>query len=103
MLKEHPWLVTTSIPHDKTTITYDITQPNRSAAVGRVYKLNDDGKAELPADGEEFEGVITSVDSTHITAAYMFGGLRVPIANNETVARAINLWLALDRAVRKGM
>ena len=83
-LKEHPFVVTTSIPHDKSTIKYDITKKNRSTAVGRVYRINDDGKAELPADGEEFDGVIIAVDDTQITAAYLFGGLRVPLASGET-------------------
>lgn len=101
-MKEHPFLVTTSIPHDKSTITYDITKPNRSDAVGKVYKINDDGKAELPADGEEFDGVITAVDSTHITAAYMFGGLRVPLANGETVKRGDKLVAGLGPSSAKG-
>ncbi|RKU09556.1 hypothetical protein C6502_12745 [Candidatus Poribacteria bacterium] len=100
-LKEHPHVVTTSIPHDKSTITYDITKKNRSTAVGKVYKINDAGKAELPADGEEFDGVIIAVDSTHITAAYMFGGLRVPLAKAAdgtvvTVARSNKLVAGVD-------
>jgi len=100
-LKEHPFLVTTSIPHDKSTITYDTTKPNRSDAVGKVYKIND-GKAELPADGEEFDGVITAVDSTHITAAYLFGGLRVPLADGETVTRGDKLVAGLGPSSAKG-
>ena len=101
-LKEHPFLVTTSIPHDKSTIKYDITKPNRSTAVGKVYKINDSGKAELPADGEAFDGVITAVDSTHITAAYIFGGLRVPLASNETVKRGDKLVAGLGPSSAKG-
>lgn len=101
-MKEHPFLVTTSIPHDKSTIKYDITKPNRSDAVGKVYKINADGKAELPGDGEEFDGVITAVDSTHITAAYMFGGLRVPLANNATVVRGDKLVAGLGPSSAKG-
>ena len=101
-LKEHPFVVTTSIPHDKSTIKYDITKKNRSTAVGRVYKINDDGKAELPADGEEFDGVIIAVDDTQITAAYMFGGLRVPIASGETVARGDKLVAGLGPSNAKG-
>ena len=101
MLKEHPFLVTTSIPHDKKTITYDITKKNRSEAVGKVYKINSDGKAELPADGEEFNGVIIAVDDTQITAAYIFGGLRVPLAKDGdgdavTVARGNKLVAGVD-------
>ena len=101
-LKEHPFVVTTSIPHDKSTIKYDITKKNRSTAVGRVYRINDDGKAELPADGEEFDGVIIAVDDTQITAAYMFGGLRVPIASGETVARGDKLVAGLGPSNAKG-
>ena len=101
-LKEHPFVVTTSIPHDKSTIKYDITKKNRSTAVGRVYKINDDGKAELPADGEEFDGVIIAVDDTQITAAYMFGGLRVPLASNETVKRGDKLVAGLGPSNAKG-
>ena len=101
-LKEHPFLITTSFKHDKKTITYDPTAPNRSTAVGKVYKLNDDGVAELPADGEAFDGVITHVDDTQITGAYMFGGLRVPIANGATVARGDKLVAGLGPSNAKG-
>lgn len=101
-LKEHPFVVTTSIPHDKSTIKYDITKKNRSTAVGKVYRINDDGKAELPADGEAFDGVIIAVDDTQITAAYLFGGLRVPIANGETVARGDKLVAGLGPSNAKG-
>ena len=101
-LKEHPFVVTTSIPHDQKTITYDITAKNRSTVVGKVYKINDDGKAELPADGEEFDGVIIAVDKTQITAAYMFGGLRVPIANGQTVKRSDKLMAGLGPSNAKG-
>ena len=101
-LKEHPFVVTTSIPHDKSTIKYDITKKNRSTAVGRVYRINDDGKAELPADGEEFDGVIIAVDDTQITAAYMFGGLRVPLASNATVKRGDKLVAGLGPSSAKG-
>ncbi|MYC74948.1 hypothetical protein F4X10_06585 [Candidatus Poribacteria bacterium] len=101
-MKEHPFVVTTSIPHDNSTITYDVTKPNRSTAVGKVYKINSAGKAELPADGEAFDGVIIAVDSTHITAAYMFGGLRVPIANSATIARGDKLVAGIGASNAKG-
>ena len=101
-LKEHPFVVTTSIPHDKSTIKYDITKKHRSTAVGRVYKINDNGKAELPGDGEEFDGVIIAVDATQITAAYMFGGLRVPLASGETVKRGDKLVAGLGPSSAKG-
>ena len=101
-LKEHPFLITTSFKHDKKTITYNPTAPNRSTAVGKVFKLNDDGVAELPADGEEFDGVITHVDATQITGAYMFGGLRVPLANGATVARGDKLVAGLGPSSAKG-
>ena len=101
-LKEHPFLATTSIKHDKSTITYDITAKNRSTAVGKVYKINDDGKAELPADGEEFDGVITAVDDTQITGAYLFAGLRVPIADGATIARGDKLVAGLGPSNAKG-
>lgn len=101
-LKEHPFLATTSFKHDKKTIKYDITAPNRSTAVGKVYKLNADGVAELPADGEAFDGVIIAVDATQITAAYLFGGLRVPLASNETVKRGDKLVAGLGPSNAKG-
>ena len=101
-LKEHPFLATTSFKHDKSTIKYDITKPNRSTAVGKVYKINDDGVAELPADGEAFDGVIIAVDATQITGAYLFGGLRVPIASNETVKRGDKLVAGLGPSNAKG-
>ena len=101
-LKEHPFLATTSFKHDKSTITYDITKPNRSTAVGKVYRINEDGVAELPPDGEAFDGVITAVDDTQITGAYLFAGLRVPLANNETVKRGDKLVAGLGPSSAKG-
>ena len=101
-LKEHPHVVTTSIKHDKETITYDITAKHRSTAVGKVYKINDDGKAELPADGEAFDGVIIAVDATQITGAYICGGLRVPLANGATVKRGDKLVAGLGPSSAKG-
>ncbi|MDE0681613.1 MAG: hypothetical protein OXI63_01740 [Candidatus Poribacteria bacterium] len=101
-LKEHPHVVTTSIPHDKKTITYDITAKHRSTAVGKVYKINADGKAELPADGEAFDGVIIAVDDTQITGAYLFGGLRVPLASSATVKRGDKLVAGLGPSSAKG-
>ena len=105
-LKEHPHVVTTSIRHDKNTITYDITAKHRSTAVGKVYKINDDGRAELPADGEAFDGVIIAVDDTQITGAYICGGLRVPLAQAVetvvTVARGDKLVAGLGPNSAKG-
>ena len=101
-LKEHPHVVTTSIRHDKKTITYDITAKHRSTAVGKVYKINADGRAELPADGEAFDGVIIAVDDTQITGAYLFGGLRVPLASNATVKRGDKLVAGLGPSSAKG-
>ena len=101
-LKEHPHVVTTSIPHDKKTIKYDITAKHRSTAVGKVYKINAEGRAELPADGEAFDGVIIAVDDTQITGAYLFGGLRVPLASGETVARGDKLVAGLGPSNAKG-
>ena len=102
MLKEHPHVVTTSIPHDKSTIKYDITKKNRSTAVGKVYKINDAGKAELPGDGEAFDGVIIAVDDTQITGAYICGGLRVPLASGATVKRGDKLVAGLGPSSAKG-
>ena len=101
-LKEHPFLATTSFKHDKSTITYDITQPNRSTAVGKVYRINEAGVAELPPDGEAFDGVITAVDDTQITGAYLFAGLRVPLASNATVKRGDKLVAGLGPSSAKG-
>ena len=101
-LKQHPFVVTTSIPHDNKTIKYDPTAPNRSTAVGKVYKINADGKAELPGDGEEFDGVITAVDDKQITGAYLFGGLIVPLANNATVVKSDKLVAGLGPSNAKG-
>ena len=101
-LKEHPFLATTSFKHDKSTIKYDITKPNRSTAVGKVYRINEDGVAELPPDGEAFDGVITAVDDTQITGAYLFAGLRVPLASNATVKRGDKLVAGLGPSSAKG-
>ena len=36
-IKEHPFLVTTTLQGDGVTIKYDVTKPNRSDAVGKAY------------------------------------------------------------------
>lgn len=103
MLKEHPFLVTTTFQGDGDTIKYDATKPNRSDAVGKAFKLNADGKGELVADGDEIEGKVIAVDDNHkFTAAYMFGGLRLPLGNGETVARGDKLVGALGPSSAKG-
>ena len=102
-MKEHPFVVTTTLKGDGTTIKYDITKPNRSDAVGKAYRMNADGKAELVADGEEFDGKVTHVDDKHnITGAYMFGGLRLPLGESATVAKGDRLVGALGPGGAKG-
>ena len=102
-IKEHPFLVTTTLQGDGVTIKYDITKPNRSDAVGKAYRMNADGKAELVGDGEEFDGKVTHVDDKHnITGAYMFGGLRLPLGESATVAKGDRLVGALGPDSAKG-
>ena len=103
MLKEHPWLVTTTFQGDGDTIKYDKSKPNRSDAVGKAFKINSDGKGELVADGDEIEGKVISVDDDHkFTGAYMFGGLTLPLGDDETVARGDKLVGALGESSAKG-
>ena len=103
MLKEHPWLVTTTFQGDGTTIKYDITKPNRSDAVGKAFKLNENGIGELVDDGDEIEGKVIAVDDDHkFTAAYMFGGLRLPLGENATVTRGDKVVGALGASSAKG-
>lgn len=103
MLKEHPFLVTTTFQGDGDTIKYDATKPNRSDAVGKAFKLNANGIGELVGDGDEIEGKVISVDDDHkFTAAYMFGGLRLPLGNNATVARGDKIVGALGASNAKG-
>ena len=103
MLKEHPFLVTTTFQGDGDTIKYDATKPNRSDAVGKAFKLNADGIGELVEDGDGIEGKVISVDDDHkFTGAYMFGGLRLPLGENETVARGDKLVGALGADKAKG-
>ena len=103
MLKEHPFLVTTTFQGDGDTIKYDATKPNRSEAVGKAFKINADGKGELVADGDEIDGKVISVDDDHkFTGAYMFGGLQLPLGNNATVARGDKLVGALGASNAKG-
>ena len=103
MLKEHPFLVTTTFQGDGTTIKYDITKPNRSDAVGKAFKINDDGKGELVDDGDEIDGKVIAVDDDHkFTAAYMFGGLRLPLGENATVTRGDKVVGALGASNAKG-
>ena len=103
MLKEHPFLVTTTFQGDGDTIKYDITKPNRSDAVGKAFKLNDDGQGELVEDGDEIDGKVISVDDDHkFTGAYMFGGLRLPLGESETVTRGDKVVGALGANKAKG-
>ena len=103
MLKEHPFLVTTTFQGDGDTIKYDITKPNRSDAVGKAFKINDNGIGELVEDGDEIDGKVISVDDDHkFTAAYMFGGLRLPLGNNATVKRGDKIVGALGAGSAKG-
>ena len=102
-IKEHPFLATTTLKGDGVTIKYDATKPNRSDAVGKAYRMNADGKAELVGDGEEFDGKVTHVDfENNITAAYLFAGLRLPIGDSETVAKGDKLVGALGPSSAKG-
>ena len=103
MLKEHPFLVTTTFQGDGDTIKYDITKPNRSDAVGKAFKLNDEGIGELVEDGDEIDGKVISVDDDHkFTGAYMFGGLTLPLGDGETVTRGDKLVGALGASSAKG-
>ena len=83
MLKEHPFLVTTTFQGDGDTIKYDITKPNRSDAVGKAFRINPTtGEGELVDDGAEIDGKVIAVDDDHkFTGAYMFGGLTLPARN----------------------
>lgn len=103
-LKEHPWLVTTTFQGDGDTIKYDATKSNRSDAVGKAFKINANGKAELVGDGDEFHGkVIGGVNDKHqFTGAYMFGGLTLPLGTGATVKRGDKLVGALGAGSAKG-
>ena len=103
MLKEHPFLVTTTFQGDGTTIKYDITKPNRSDAVGKAFKINAAGKGELVEDGDEIDGKVIAVNDNHeFTGAYMFGGLTLPLGNGATVARGDKVVGALGASSAKG-
>lgn len=102
-MKEHPFVVTTTFQGDGETIKYDATKPGRSDAVGKAYRLNDDGKGELVIEGQEIDGIVLEVDDDHkFTGAYMFGGLLFPIGDGETVARGDKLVGALGPDSAKG-
>ena len=104
MLKEHPFVVTTTFQGDGDTIKYDITKPNRSDAVGKAYKINPTtGLGELVDNGDEIDGKVLSVDDDNkFTAAYMFGGLRLPLGSGATVTRGDKVVGALGAGSAKG-
>ena len=103
MLKEHPFLVTTTFQGDGVTIKYEKDKKNRSDAVGKAFKLNGDGKGELVEDGDEIDGKVTAVeDGNKFTAAYIFGGLTFPLGDGETVARGDKIVGALGADNAKG-
>ena len=103
MLKEHPFLVTTTFQGDGKTIQYDVTKPNRSDAVGKAFKLNAAGIGELVDDGDAIDGKVIAVDDDHkFTAALIFGGLTLPLGTSATVARGDNVVGALGPSSAKG-
>ena len=103
MLKEQPFLVTTTFQGDGDTIKYDATKPNRSDAVGKAFKINSEGKGELVGDGDEIDGKVTAVEDNHkFTGAYLFAGLTLPLGDGETVARGDKLIGALGEDSAKG-
>lgn len=102
-LKEHPFVVTSSFTADGDTIAYNKNMENRSTAVGKAFTLNADGKAELVDDGDEIIGKVLAVDDDNVmTGAYICGGLRLPIGDNQTVARGDKLVGALGANNAKG-
>ena len=107
-IKEHPFVVTTTFQGDGDTIKYDITQPGRSAAVGKAFRINAEGKGVLVDEGEEMDGKVLEVDDDHkFTGAYMFGGLTFPIGQSlanvrHTVQRGDRLVGALGPNRAKG-
>ena len=102
-LKEHPFVVTSSFTADGDTITYDKTAVNRSTAVGKAFKINADGKAELVTTGDEIVGKVLAVDDDNvITGAYICGGLRLPLGDSAIVARGDKLVGALNADSEKG-
>ena len=102
-MKQHPFVVTTTLKGDGTTIVYDKNKPNRSDAVGKAYKINASGKAELVGDGDEIDGKVLSVDpENNITGAYKFGGLSFLIGDGETVTVGSKVVGALGPASAKG-
>ena len=88
-MKEHPFVVTTTLQGDGVTIKYDITKPNRSDAVGKAYWYNPStSQYELSGTDNPVEGKVIDVDDDHkFTAAYMGGGLKFPLGTNATVAK----------------
>lgn len=102
-LKEHPFIVTGSFTADGTTISYDKNAINRSTAVGKMFKINTDGKAELVSDGDEILGIVLAVDSDDMmTGAHIFAGLRLPIGKNATIARGDKIVGAVGASNAKG-
>ena len=104
-LKEHPFVgATTTLQGDGVTIKYDITKPNRSDAVGKAFKIDrTTGIGALVEDGDEIDGKVLDVDDDDkFTAAYIFGGLRLPLGNGATVKRGDKVVGALGPSSAKG-
>ena len=102
-LKEHPFVVTSSFTADGDTITYNKNAENRSTAVGKAFKINDDGKAELVSNNDEIVGKVLAVDDDNVmTGAYICGGLRLPLGDGQTVKRGNKLVGALGEDGAKG-
>lgn len=102
-MKENTFFETDTFQGDGTTIKYDATKRNRSDAVGKAFRINDDGKGALVADGEEIDGIVLQVASDDkFTGAYLFGGLFFLIGDNQTVSKGDKIVGALGPSNAKG-
>lgn len=87
---------------DNSTITYDVSKANGSAAVGLAVTLSADGTVALAADGEAIEGKLLKVEPDN-TATVQYGGF-VTFAggNGASLTRGKKIVGALNASSAKG-
>lgn len=70
---------------DDSTITYDATEANGSAEVGRAVTLSTHDTVALAADGEEIEGKLISVEADDKCTVQVKGMMTLPGGTSATL------------------
>ena len=87
---------------DGSTIVYDYTKRNGSAAVGKAVTLSADKTVALAADGDAIVGKLNSVEPDGVCNVTVKGWVELPAGNGATVTRGTKIVGALGPSSAKG-